>query len=44
MKQVPNFLLYLINGGFLDDYQQKFIGPSPEWVTDDVPGGRLVLI
>ena len=29
---------------FLDDYQQKFIGPSPEWVTDDVPGGRFVLI
>lgn len=29
---------------FLDDYQQKFIGPSPEWATDDVPGGRLVLI
>lgn len=29
---------------FLDDYQQKFIGPSPEWITDDVPGGRFVLI
>ena len=29
---------------FLDDYQQRFIGPSPEWVTDDVPGGKFVLI
>ncbi|MGB3467178.1 MAG: hypothetical protein WBA74_17990 [Cyclobacteriaceae bacterium] len=29
---------------FLEDYQQKIIGPAPEWITDDVPGGKLVLI
>jgi len=39
-----NELLSESTRDFLDDYQQKFIGPTPEWATDDVPGGRFVLM
>ena len=39
-----NELLSESTRDFLDDYQQKFIGPTPEWFVDSPSGGRLVLI